>query len=140
MTTLIASDRSADRAGSSKALTISLWVAQGLLAAVFLMAGGMKLTAPPEQFAQAGIAPGLARFIGVAEIAGALGLVLPAATGILPFLTPLAALGLTVVMVLATGFHVQHGDTLAHTLMPVPIGAIAAFVAWGRFRRNATRA
>jgi hypothetical protein len=119
----------------SKALHISLWVVQVLLAAAFAMAGVMKATMPIAELAVklpwVADLPALTRFIGISEIAGALGLILPAATRILPKLTPLAAAGITLVMVLATGFHVMRGEIQA---LPVTIvlGGLAAFVAWGR--------
>lgn len=121
----------------SKGLHIGLWVAQVLLAAVFLMAGGMKLTAPIDtlqaQMAWVGGAMGGAvRFIGLVEVAGGLGLLLPAATRIMPSLTPLAALGLTMVMTLATLTHLTRGEVSAVPVTLV-LGAIAAFIAWGRF-------
>lgn len=74
------------------------------------------------------------RFIGIAELAAAVGLILPALTRILPKLTPLAGLGLAVIMVLAAGFLVQRGEMSA---LPINflLGALAAFVAWGRWRK-----
>lgn len=120
-------------ANPSKGLNIALWVGQLLLFAVFATTGLMKLVMSAEKLA--GMMPvGLARFIGTAELAGALGVLLPALTRIKPALTPLAALGLVVVMVLAAGFHLSRGETAA-ALVPVVLGAVAAFVAWGRFRR-----
>ncbi|MEZ4301324.1 MAG: DoxX family protein [Polyangiaceae bacterium] len=123
----------------SRALHISLWVAQILLALVFGMAGAMKTFTPLADLAKsmplAAIAPAaLVRFIGISELAGALGLILPAATRIKPWLTPLAAGALFVVMVLAIGFHASRGEMQA---LPVNVvlGALAAFVAWGRFKR-----
>jgi hypothetical protein len=77
---------------------------------------------------------GLVRFIGASELAGALGLILPAATRIKPSLTPLAASGLIVVMVLAAAFHASRGELQALPINFV-LGGLAAFVAWGRFRR-----
>lgn len=118
---------------------IALWIVQGLLAAAFGFAGVLKLTAPiPELAAQMGWPgdiPGLlVRFIGLSELAAALGLVLPAALRIRPMLTPLAAAGLVVVMTLAAGFHGMRGEPEA---LPInlALGALAAFVAWGRFRK-----
>jgi putative oxidoreductase len=73
----------------------------------------------------------LLRFIGVAELAGGLGLILPAATRIRPMLTPLAALGLATIMTLAFVFHIQRGEWDALPVNAV-LGALAAFVAWGR--------
>lgn len=122
-----------------KSRVISLWIAQILLAAVFGMVGVMKATAPIEALAQQLAWPGaapvwLVRFIGISEIAGAVGLILPAVTGIAPALVPLAALGLTVVMALATLFHLARGEWQA-VAVPIALGALAAFVAWGRTRK-----
>jgi uncharacterized membrane protein YphA (DoxX/SURF4 family) len=114
----------------------ALWTVQVLLAALFGMAGFTKLSTPITELAtqlpwvlQAPEA--LVRFIGLSEFAGALGLVLPAATRIQPRLTPLAAGGLVVVMILASLFHVSRGEL---GMLPVTftIGSLAAFVAWGR--------
>jgi putative oxidoreductase len=123
----------------SKTLHIALWVAQVLLAAAFGMGGVMKSTQPIAELAAKLVWPGvvpeaLVRFIGISELAAAIGLVLPAATRIRPGLTPLAALGLIVVMTLAAGFHVLRGE---FTALPINFGfaALAGFVAWGRGRR-----
>jgi hypothetical protein len=75
--------------------------------------------------------PYLVRFIGLSEVLGAVGLVLPAALRIQPRLTGFAGVGLLVVMVLAAGFHVVQGDA-AHMAPAVVLGALSAFVAWGR--------
>lgn len=74
------------------------------------------------------------RFIGVAEFAGGLGMVLPAVTGIRPVLTALAGLGLALVMVLAAGFHAMRGE-LPVIAVNALLGALALFVAWGRFKK-----
>ncbi len=120
-------------------MKIALWIAQALLALAFLAAGAMKLTQPMETLATAmawttAVPEALVRLIGAAEILGALGLVLPAATRILPRLTPLAAALLAVVMLLASAFHLTRGEA-----MMVPINliliALLAFVAWGRAAR-----
>jgi len=93
---------------------VILWVAQVLLAGMFLMAGFMKAAIPIAELSRiipmASEMPGLTRFIGVSEIAGGLGLLLPAALRILPQLTVLAAAELAVVMVLAIGFHLARGE------------------------------
>lgn len=121
---------------TSKALHIALWVVQGLLAAAFGMAGFMKITAPIEQLAQNGMSfvthyqTGTVRLIGITEILAALGLILPSALRILPKLTPLAALGLSVVMVLATQYHVSNNE---ESLPSIILFALTVFVAWGRF-------
>jgi len=74
------------------------------------------------------------RFIGASELAGALGLVLPAATRVKPLLTPLAALGLVTVMLLAIAFHLSRGEVSALPLN-LAFAALSAFVAWGRLKR-----
>lgn len=123
----------------TKGLHIGLWVAQGLLAAAFLMAGGMKVSAPIDQLqAQmpwvTGAMGSAVRFIGVVELLGALGLILPAATRILPKLTPLAASGLLTVMVLASGTHISRGE-YPMIVANLVLGGLAAFIAWGRFKK-----
>lgn len=134
MTTL---DRRPQRP-TGRALSIALWSAQILLAIVFGMAGVMKTTTPIPELAEmmpwVAEAPVLARFIGVSELAAALGLLLPALTRIAPVLTPLAASGLVVVMIFAAGFHGVRGEFTALPLV-IALGALAWFVAWGRFRR-----
>jgi uncharacterized membrane protein YphA (DoxX/SURF4 family) len=117
-------------------MKIVLWILQILLAAAFIAAGAMKLTQPLAMLATAlpwtADVPGaLVRFIGVTEILGALGLVLPAATRILPRLTPLAAAALAVDMVLATLFHLVRGEAMAVPPTLV-LAALLVFVAWGR--------
>jgi putative oxidoreductase len=114
------------------------WVAQTLLLVGFGMAGFMKVTAPVDQLHQAlpytaDLPLALVRFIGISEIAGALGVMLPAITRIRPSLTPLAATGLTTVMVLAALFHVGRGEFLALPINVV-LGGLAALVAWIRLR------
>jgi hypothetical protein len=111
-----------------------LWVIQVLLALLFVFAGGMKLVLPLEQLTGPVALPGaFIRFIGVAELAGGLGLVLPALLRIRPGLTPLAAAGLVIIMIGATAITVSTGDVKA-TLIPVVVGLLAAFVAYGRTR------
>ncbi|MEA2568314.1 MAG: hypothetical protein QOI24_315 [Acidobacteriota bacterium] len=123
-----------------KWLRVALWSAQILLAVVFGMFGLMKITTPIAQLAKnmpwvADYAM-LIRFIGLSEVAGALGLLLPALTRIAPVLTPIAASGLVIVMVLAFAFHTVRGEFSGLPFVTA-LGAIAAFVAWGRFGRAA---
>lgn len=123
----------------SRGLHIGLWVAQIALALMFGMAGVMKSTQPIEVLAQQLVWPGavpaaMVRLIGISELLGAIGLVLPAATRIQPRLTPLAAAGLVTVMVLAAVFHLTRGE-LAGIGVNAVLGAIAAFIAWGRLRK-----
>jgi uncharacterized membrane protein YphA (DoxX/SURF4 family) len=115
-------------------MTKALWVVQGLLALLFLFAGGMKLILPLEQMMGPVPIPGLLlRFIGVVEVLGALGLILPGLLGIRPELTPLAAAGLVIVMIGATVITLA-GDAAAPALIPLAVGLLAAFVAYGRWR------
>ena len=121
-------------------MNILLWLVQVVLAAAFGMAGFMKSTQPVDALVQAGIAWAsqvplpLVRFIGIAELLGAIGLILPAATRIHPALTPLAALGLLTIMILAMAFHVSRGEAQALPINMV-LGGLAAFVAWGRTKK-----
>jgi hypothetical protein len=111
-----------------------LWIVQGLLALLFLFAGGTKLVLPLDQLAGPVPIPGLLlRFIGAAEVLGGLGLILPAALRIRPGLTPLAALGLVIIMVGATAITLMTGPA-AMALIPLVVGLLAAFVAYGRWR------
>ncbi len=117
----------------------ALWITQGLLAAFFLFVGASKLTAPSEVLATLFPFPAeFIRFIGVCEILGALGLVLPLALKIRPELTSLAAAGLTIIMIGAAGtvFAVGGG---AMSVMPLLIGAVTALIAYNRRPANLAR-
>ncbi len=123
---------------------ILLWVVQVLLACAFGMAGVMKSTQPVDVLVQNGIAWAgqvpllMLRFIGISELLGAIGLILPAATKIKPWLTPLAALGLLTIMILAMAFHLSRGEAQALPMNMV-LGGLAAFVAWGRTKKAPIR-
>ncbi|MEA5360907.1 DoxX family protein [Amycolatopsis sp., V23-08] len=118
-------------------MNIGLWVVAGLVAAAFLFSGVFKLALSHEKYVAAqpwaGDAPRWApRALGVLEVLGALGLVLPAAAGIAPVLVPIAATGLALVMAGAVALHLRRGEVPAL----VPSGVLlvlAAVVAWGRF-------
>ena len=71
-------------------------------------------------------------FVGISELAGSLGVILPMLTGVTPQLTPTGAAGLTVVMILATGFHIQRKDPASKTITTLVLSALCAFVAYGR--------
>ena len=114
----------------------SLWIIQGVLALMFLFAGGSKLVMTAEQMASPGpiqMPIAFIRFIGVCELLGAIGVILPALTGITPGLTPLAAAGLVVIMIGATVTNLVNGPQ-GFAAVTVVLGALAATVAWGRFR------
>jgi uncharacterized membrane protein YphA (DoxX/SURF4 family) len=128
-----------DAPAPSKALNAGLWVAQSLLFVMFGMAGFMKATAPIEELAKnmtwvVRFSPEFVRFVGLSELSGAIGLILPAVTRIKPMLTPLAALGIAVIMVLAAGHHLLNGEA-PFAPVNLALGGVAAFVAWGRFRK-----
>jgi len=114
-------------------MTYALWIVQALLAAIFLFAGGIKLVLPLEKLTGPVPLPGLfMRFIGVAEVLGASGLILPGLLRVRPGLTPLAAAGLVIIMVGATGITLAGGD-VAPALIPLVVGLLAAFVSYGRW-------
>ncbi len=118
-------------------MNVALWIIQIVLAAAFLLAGTTKVLTPKEKlrermawvddFSQTSV-----RLIGTAEILGALGLILPAATGIAPILTPIAAVGLIIIMIGAAITHVRRQEP---AIVPanVVLLVLAAIVAWGRF-------
>jgi len=109
-----------------------LWIVQGLLAALFLFAGGMKLVLPIEAMAGPVAVPGpFLRFIGVAEVLGAVGLILPGLLRIQKQLTPIAAAGLVIIMIGATVVTALPGP-LAPALAPLVVGLLAALVVYGR--------
>jgi uncharacterized membrane protein YphA (DoxX/SURF4 family) len=115
-------------------MTSALWIIQGLLALLFLFAGSMKLIVPIEMLtAQMPLPlPGLfLRFIGTAEVAGALGLILPGLLRIRPLLTPLAACGLVIVMIGATVVTLAGGGGVS-ALVPLVVGLLCMTVAYGR--------
>jgi len=115
-------------------MNIALWIVQGLLAALFLWAGGFKLVAPIEEMTKQMPLPGLfLRFIALCEVLGAVGLIIPGLLRIRPGLTPLAAAGLVIIMIGATVVTLMTGD-VAMALIPLTVGILAAFVAYGRWR------
>jgi uncharacterized membrane protein len=113
----------------------ALWVVQVLLALAFLFAGGTKLVMPIEemtrQMPEVPLPGSFLRFIGVAEVLGALGLVLPGLLRIRRGLTPLAAAGLAIIMAGAVVVTAIAGDLLLG-LIPLAVGLLAVFVAYGR--------
>ncbi len=117
-------------------LSFWLWVAQIALAVLYGFTGFMKSTQPIADLAAMMVWPGdvpaaFVRFVGAAELAGALGLILPSAARIAPWLTPLAAAGLLVLQLLAMLFHISRGEFYVLP-MNVVLAGLAAFVLWGR--------
>src|SRR6267142_2536483 len=113
---------------------VALWIVQGLLALEFLFAGGMKLVMPLEELTKG--APFqlpflFLRFIGVCEVLGAIGLILPGLLHSRTGLTPLAAAGLVIIMIGATSLTVAYMG-VGPALVPLVTGLLAAFVAYGR--------
>lgn len=124
---------------NNKAINIALWIAQGLLAIMFIMAGTMKATQPLAALAESlpwvtSTPLGLVRFIGISELLGGLGLLIPSIFRFKPFLTVWAAYGLALVMVLAAGFHASRGEYSSIGMNVVLIG-IALFIAFGRSKK-----
>jgi putative oxidoreductase len=120
-------------------MKVALWIAQALLALAFLATGAMKLTQPLTTLVTsiawtADMPETLVRLIGLAEVLGALGLILPTATRIQPRLTILAAAALALVMMLASVFHLARGEAMMAP-MTLILAALLAFVAWGRATR-----
>ena len=129
---------------SSKALNVTLWIAQLVLAAMFLMAGFMKVATPIDKLAAqlpfvTDMPEALVKFIGVSEVLGALGLLLPSLLKVQPQLTMLAARALILLMVLALAFHVSRGEfsAIGTNLL---LGAVAFFISWGRSKKEVIHA
>jgi uncharacterized membrane protein YphA (DoxX/SURF4 family) len=124
---------------------IALWSAQILLAAFYGFAGALKTFMSPDELPSMGLNYAmeipylLLLFIGVCELAGAAGVLLPALTRTKPWLTPLAAFGFVVLQVLAIGFHLSRGETEVLPMNVIAL-AVAAFVVWGRVWKAPTPA
>ncbi len=117
-------------------MNILLWILQILLAALFLFAGIVKLVMPIEQLTAGMKVPipgSLLIFIGVLEVLGGLGLVLPSLLKIKPILTPVAAIGLAIIMIGAVVVTLMGGDVLP-ALSPFIVGVLCMFVAYGRLK------
>src|SRR5829696_10210342 len=127
----------AGRKGRAGIVNYVLWIVQGLLALIFLFTGGTKLILPIEVLTEQTPLPGLfVRFLGVAEVLGAIGLILPGLVRVWPVLTPLAGSGLVIIMIGATVLTlvgvVPVGAAMA--LIPLVVGNLCAFVTYGRWR------
>jgi len=117
-------------------MNIALWIVQVLLAVAFIAAGGMKVIAyeryraTSEKNGPSNLKHGLVTFIGLSEVAGAIGIVLPMAANVTPWLSPIAAAGLATVMLLAVVYHVRRHEPPA---APAALFLLTLFVAVGRF-------
>jgi putative oxidoreductase len=127
----------------AKALNVILWAAQIILAGMFIIAGIMKTTMPIDQLSASlpwtkDIPEWVVRFIGASEFLGALGLLLPSLLWIKPVFTPVAALGIIAIMLMASVFHITRSEfsAVGFTLI---LALVAAFIAWGRFKKSPVR-
>ncbi len=118
-------------------VNVALWIAAGLLAVLFLFAGLTKATTPKDKLVEKmpwveDFSPAAVKLIGVLEVAGAVGLIVPALIDTIDFLVPLAAGGLAITMVLAVATHIRRKE---FSVIPANLVllALSAFVAWGRF-------
>lgn len=118
-------------------MLVALWIINALLALAFLMAGGMKVARSPEALLESGMAwvagsPSWGpRAIGTVEVLGAVGLIVPLATGIAPILTPLAAVGLAGMMIGASVVHVRRKESPAITLVLAALSIVSAVIGFG---------
>jgi uncharacterized membrane protein YphA (DoxX/SURF4 family) len=114
-----------------------IWIIQAITALMFAMAGSMKLTQPKEKLLKslpwvADYSISTVRFIGASELLGAIGLIVPQAFGILPILTPFAAVGLALIMVLAANYHFpkkQYKETMFNAVLFL----LSVIIAFARF-------
>ena len=119
-------------------MNIAIWIVQGILAAMFGMAGVMKSTQPIEKLAEKmpwvnDFSPGIVRLVGISELLGAIGLIVPWATGIQPILTPIAGAALGLVMVLAAAYHLRKKEYPGIGINFV-LGALSLAVAYFRYQ------
>ena len=118
-------------------MNIALWVVQILLALAFAAAGIMKVSQPLERLSKQmgwvnSVGERGVRTIGILEILGAIGLILPIALHILPWLTPVAAIGLVLTMIGAAILHVRRNE-MSSVAPTIVLLLLAAFIVWGRF-------
>jgi uncharacterized membrane protein YphA (DoxX/SURF4 family) len=120
-------------------MNIALWIITAILAAAFLAAGSMKLTRNRSDLAAAGmewaesLSDGQVKAIGLVELLGAVGLVVPALVDIAPLLVPIAATGLAITMAGASAFHIRRNDPPASLAPSILLGIVSVLVALGRF-------
>jgi putative oxidoreductase len=124
---------------TAKKWNVGLWILQALLGALFFMAGYSKVSTPVADLAAQmswvnHYSESMVRFIGAAEIAGGIGLVLPTATRVLPVLTPAAAAALAILMGLAAEYHLDH-DEASLIGVNIVLGGLALLICWGRLKK-----
>ena len=124
---------------NNKVLNITLWIVQGLIASLMLMNAYMKLAMPISElsgvYKWTGELPEkIVRLLGVIDLLGGVGIILPALLKIKPSLTPLAAVGIILLMISATIFHTSRGESSVITFNIIVI-LLAGFVAWGRHKK-----
>jgi hypothetical protein len=129
----------ANQQKSSKIIHLILWIVQVVLAASFVWAGLMKLFQPTEKLSAmwpwAGEVPvALLKLTGIVDLLGAVGLILPSLFRIKPKLTPIAAIGVIVLMLCAGIFHIVRGEASV-IWVNIAFAAMAAFIAWGRLKK-----
>lgn len=118
---------------STRRANVTLWIVQGLLACLFLFTGAVKVFAPLEKLQGPVAFPGwFYRFLGFAELLGALGLVLPGLLRIQRALTPIAAAGLLLIVTGATVITLETGLGAAMAVIPFVAALLTATVAYGR--------
>jgi DoxX-like family len=119
-------------------MNFALWVVAGVLAAAFADTGSLKLTESNQALSASGMtwtedfSPAAVKFISVAEVAGALGIILPALLNVAPAVVPVAAAALAVVMAGAVLVHLRRKERV-DAVLAVVLGLLAVFLAWGRF-------
>lgn len=123
-------------------MNVFLWIVQGVLAAVFLMAGAMKVTQPRDKLQErmdwvSDFSDGQIRVIGALEVLGAIGLIVPALVGGVPILVAWAAVGLGLLMIGAAVTHARRGNEAQLLVGNMVLLILAAVVAWARFGREA---
>jgi uncharacterized membrane protein YphA (DoxX/SURF4 family) len=119
-------------------MNIVLWIIAGVLAAVFIGAGAMKLTQPKQKLADSGlgwvqdVSAATVKLIGGLEVLAAIGLIVPPLLGIAPVLAPVAAVGIALLMI---GAAITHGRRREPSMIAINVAlfALAAILAWGRF-------
>ena len=118
-------------------MNIGLWIVQALVALAFIAAGAIKSSQPVDRLKKnmgwvEDVNPGFVKMVGILEILGGLGVILPAVTHILPWLTPVAAIGLAIIMVGAVVVHLRRNEA-SHIAAPLILLLLSLFVVYGRF-------